>query len=68
MLRKWLSNYKCNVGFLTEVFEYLQTEVSKKHFLKDVALIFDSMAIRSQIIPDPNEDKNVGFVDFGGLK
>lgn len=67
MLKKWLSNYDCNVGFLTEVFEHLQIEVPKKDYLKDVALIFDSMAIRTQILHDIKTDKNVGYVDYGGI-
>lgn len=66
MLRKWLSNYNCNVGFLTEVFEYLQIEVPRKSYLKNVALIFDSMAIRTQIVHDIKADKNEGYVDYGG--
>lgn len=67
MLRKWLSNYNCNVGFLTEIFEYLEAEVSKKPYLKDVALIFDSMVIRTQVIHDIKADKNEGFVDYDGF-
>lgn len=44
MLRKWMGNYNCETGFLSEVFEYLETEIIQKQFLKDVALIFDSMS------------------------
>ncbi|EFN73364.1 THAP domain-containing protein 9, partial [Camponotus floridanus] len=67
MLRKWLGNYNCEVGFLSEIFKYLETEIPQKQFLKDVALIFDSMAIRTQIIHDIKTDKNRGYVDYGDI-
>ncbi|EZA46777.1 THAP domain-containing protein [Ooceraea biroi] len=67
MLRKWIGNYNCETGFLSEVFEYLETEVKQKQYLKDVALIFDAMAIRIQIVYDVKSDKNKRYIDHGGI-
>lgn len=33
-LRKWMGSYKCNVGFLTEVIQYLKKKVCDKTFKK----------------------------------
>jgi hypothetical protein len=55
-IRKWLSSVNCEAGFLSEVFEFLKTQ-SHYDYLKDVALIFDSMAIRNQIVYDKQSDK-----------
>jgi hypothetical protein len=65
-IRKWLSSVTCEVGFLSEVFEFLKTQ-SHNDYLKDVALIFDSMAIRKQIVYDKQSDKHYGYVDLGGI-
>jgi hypothetical protein len=65
-IRKWLSSVNCEVGFLSEVFEFLKTQ-SHNDYLKDVALIFDSMAIRKQIVYDKQSDKHYGYVDLGGI-
>lgn len=66
-LRKWMSTYKCDVGFLTEVIQFLKQEVCEKTYLKNVALIFDSMAIRSQVLYDAQNDKFRGYIDYGNI-
>lgn len=58
---------KLRVGFLTEVFEFLKNKVYENDFLKNVALIFDSMSIRSHLMYDKKTDKHYGYVDYGGV-
>lgn len=66
-IRNWLSSHNCEVGFLTEVFNYLKNNVQDNAHMQDVSLIFDSMAIRSQIVYDKKIDKHCGYVDYGGI-
>lgn len=68
-LRRSLSTFNCNVGFLTEVLEYLkvQLETQEKPFLKNVALIFDGMALRQDLAYDQKLDKVFGYVDLGEI-
>lgn len=66
-IRRWLSSANCEVGYLQEVFQYLENECKKHDYLRDLALIFDSMSIRSQIIFDKKNDKYAGYVDLGGI-
>lgn len=51
-IRKWLSSHNCETGFLSEVFEFLKANVNDNSHMQNVALIFASMAIRSQIVYD----------------
>lgn len=67
LMRQWLSNYNIEPGFISEVFTYLKDEACKKDYLKDVALIFDAMAIRKRIVYDKKSDKMRWHVDFGGI-
>lgn len=62
-----MGSYKCDVGFLTEVIEYLKKEVCDKIYLRNVALIFDSMAIRSQVLYDTKNDKFCGYINYGTI-
>lgn len=66
-LQKWMSTYKCDVGFLTEVIQFSKQKVCEKTYLKNVALIFDSMAIRSQVLYDVQNDKFRGCIDYGNI-
>lgn len=66
-LRRWLQDYVIDFGFITNVFEFLKTERVDKEYLKDVALIFDSMAIRKQVVFDTKSDRCRGFVDYGNI-
>jgi len=44
-LRKWVAEFSCKAGFLDIVFDFLQNKSINSVYLKDVALIFDSMSI-----------------------
>lgn len=50
---------------MQEVFDFLKIQAEKYDYLHDVSLIFDSMAIRSQIIYDKKLDKLCGYVNLG---
>ncbi|CAG5058857.1 unnamed protein product [Parnassius apollo] len=66
-IRRSLSLFNCNVGFLSEVLEYLKEQVKtpeKKIYLKNVALIFDGMALKQNLAYDQKLDKVVGYVDL----
>ncbi|CAG4945242.1 unnamed protein product [Parnassius apollo] len=67
-IRKMLSSAECNVGFLKEVFEFLKLNVQTNPALIHVALIFDSMAIKSELVYEKNSDKTWGYVDLGGIE
>lgn len=66
-IRKWLSSLNCDPGILTEVLEFLKTEVSSKKYLKNCALIVDAMSIRKQIVWDHSEGKFMGNINYGGI-
>ncbi len=64
-LRQWSSSVKCAPGFFKDVFKQLQDKVAKGDFVKDCALMLDSMHIKSRTQYNRSEDKFEGFVDFG---
>lgn len=69
-LHKYLSSKKYEPGVLTEVLDFLKDKILKGDdvsHLKNVALIFDAMAIRETRVYDPKLDKNVGYVNLGGI-
>lgn len=69
-LHKYLSSKKYEPGVLTEVLDFLKDKILKGDdvsHLKKVALIFDAMAIRETRVYDPKLDKNVGYVNLGGI-
>ncbi|CAG4939186.1 unnamed protein product [Parnassius apollo] len=68
-IRRSLSLFNCNVGFLSEVLEYLKEQVKtpEKIYLKNVVLIFDGMALRQNLAYDQKLDKVVGYVDLGPI-
>lgn len=49
-LRSWVAEFSCKAGFLEAVFDFLQNESINSAYLKDTALIFDSMSIKSNIV------------------
>ena len=51
--------------FLEEIFIYLKEKVQSKPHLQHVNLVFDAMSIRKQVIYDPREGKNFGYVNLG---
>lgn len=65
-LRKMLATHDCNVGFMSEVFEYLKSTVEVND-LQNVALIFDGMSIRSEEIIEKHKDKKWGYIDYAGI-
>lgn len=56
-IRRWLSTRDCRPGILTEVIEFLKEEQTKSVYLRDVALIYDAIAIRSGRWYSRKEDK-----------
>lgn len=66
-IRNWLGSMHCEPGILTEVLEYLKEEVPVKPYLKNCALIFDSMAIRKQVIFDNNQGQFLGNINLGNI-
>lgn len=64
-LRRILATHKCNVGFMTEVMEFLKVKAEKDEM--NVALIFDAMAIKAGKQYDKGSDKYWGCVDLGGI-
>lgn len=68
-LRRSLASFNCNVGVLSEVLEYLRQQVTipEKSYLKNVALIFDGMAVKQDLSYDPKLDKVFGYVDLGKI-
>lgn len=65
-LRKMLATHDCNVGFITEVFEYLKLSVVENN-LENVALIYDAMSIKSEEVYEKYKDKKWGYVDLAGI-
>jgi len=63
-IRRWMSSTRCELGFLSEVFAFLKIEIEKCNWLKDCCLMFDSMAIRKQLIREPSAGKYIGNVVF----
>ena len=63
----WLNTYNCQPGFNAEVLAFLKKEVQTNECLKDVALLFDAMSIRSEIVYDKKTDKYRGYIDYGGI-
>lgn len=65
-LRRYLTKRNCYPGILDEVLLYLKKV--QYSYLKNVSLVFDAMAIRSCISYDSKRDRNVGYVDLGGIE
>lgn len=66
-LRKWMGNFTIEPGFIDSVFKFLENESTSKKYLENVALIFDSMAIRKQVTLDSKAEKCRGLVDYGSV-
>lgn len=62
-----ISSFNCDVGILAEVLDYLKLELPKKQFLKNVALIFDSMSLKKDLAYAPKLGKVFGYVDLGNI-
>lgn len=66
-IRRWLSTFNCEPGILKEVLGFLEKHVEENVSLKNCALIFDSMAIRSETVWDNEHGKYTGNVNYGGI-
>lgn len=64
-LRRYVAHFSCEAGFLDTVFQFLKKESIDCDYLKDVALIIDSMSIKSSVIYDHNNSIFKGYVDYG---
>lgn len=61
-MRNWLTSIDAEPGFLNNVFE----EISKfPPQSRNCNLVFDSMAIRKQLIWDKSKEKFIGMCDYG---
>lgn len=65
LVRKWSSSFKCEPGFIEDAFTSLSSQISNSPNNKDCCLVVDAMAIRKQMLWNPEKDKYSGFVDFG---
>lgn len=66
-LRRMLSTHNCNVGFMSEVFNFVKVKAKQSKDIANVALIFDSMSIKSGKRYDEKNDKWWGKIDIGGI-
>ena len=64
-LRRWASSYDVQPGFLGDVLTALKAQVAADKSMEDVCLMFDSMAIRKQVLYDQKTQKFVGYVNHG---
>lgn len=61
-MRNWLSSINAEPGFLSNIFE----EISKFPLhLRNCNLVFDSMAMRKQLIWNKSKEKFIGMCDYG---
>ena len=65
LVRKWSSSFKCEPGFIEDAFTSLSSQISNSPNNKDCCLVVDAMAIRKQMLWNPEKDKYSGLVDFG---
>jgi len=65
LISKWISSINGEPGILVDVLKHLQGNKDKQH-LRNVALIFDAMAIRKQQTYDRKKGKMTGNVNLGG--
>jgi len=64
VITKWISSINGEPGLLKDVFIYLEAN-NKKARLKKVALAFEAMTFRKQLIYYRKRGKMAGNVDFG---
>ena len=65
LIRKWSSILECEPGFIKEAFESLQKDATSCPEKQDCCLIIDAMSTRKQTLWDSQQDKYVGFVNYG---
>ena len=64
-IRAWAASVHCNPGYLIDVMKCIGSHVQKKHWMSDVVLIVDAMALHKGTIWDPKTKQYVGMVDYG---
>ncbi len=65
-IRVWTSSVRCEPGFFEDVFQHLKKLVDQDEIRnKDVAMIFDGMAIRQGVMNNLSKGRMEGFVDLG---
>jgi len=67
-LRRWVAEFSCKAGFHDVVFDFLQNESINSVYLKDIALIVDSMSIKSTVVHDNKDGIYKGYVDYGSAE
>lgn len=60
-----IGEFTCEAGFLSIVFDFLKNERLNCPYLQDVALIFDSMAIRAQLASNKIDLTCTGYINYG---
>ena len=64
-IRAWAASVDCNPGYLIDVMKCIGSQVQKKHWMSDVVLIVDAMALNKGTIWDPKTKQYVGMVEYG---
>lgn len=64
-IRRWSSSIGCEPGFLEDALDHLKSRMSENRMMRDICIIFDSMAIKKELVFDSKTGKYSGCVDFG---
>lgn len=64
-IRNWISTIDCEPGFLEGVFSFLKLDSTKNNWLQDCFLVYDSMAIKKQLVWEYDKGKHAGNVEIG---
>lgn len=67
-IRKWATSLDCRPGFNADMLSFLKERLPSDPNLKNVVLMFDAMAIRSEYVYDAKRQCYVGGVDLGCVK
>ncbi|GFS26498.1 THAP domain-containing protein 9 [Elysia marginata] len=67
-LRKWASVHDVEPGFLKDVISGMKRQLGEDSNMADVAVMFDSMSLRKQVIYDQTLQKYVGHINQGHLQ
>ncbi|GFS26769.1 THAP domain-containing protein 9 [Elysia marginata] len=64
-IRRWSSSIGCEPGFLSDALDHIAKKKESNLQMADVCIMFDSMAIKKEIVFDNKTGKYSGCVDFG---
>jgi hypothetical protein len=67
-LRRWTSSHDVEPGFMSDVLTGLKDQLQNDQNMKDVAVMFDAMSIRKQVIFDSKRQSYAGYVNHGHLQ